>query len=40
MHRTQTLDYGIVLEGELTLVVEDGETTIRAGDIIIQRAAS
>ncbi len=40
MHRTQTLDYGIVLEGELTLVVDRGETTIRAGDIVIQRGTS
>jgi len=40
MHRTQTLDYGIVLEGELTLVLDDGETTARAGDIIIQRGTN
>ena len=40
MHRTQTLDYGIVLEGELTLVVDTGETTARAGDIIIQRGTN
>lgn len=40
MHRTQTLDYGIVMEGELTLVVDRGETTVRAGDIIIQRGTN
>lgn len=40
MHRTQTLDYGIVLEGELTLVVDRGETTVRAGDIVIQRGTN
>lgn len=40
MHRTQTLDYGIVLSGELTLVMERGETTARAGDIIIQRGTN
>jgi mannose-6-phosphate isomerase-like protein (cupin superfamily) len=40
MHRTQTLDYGIVLEGELTLVVDHGETTVQAGDIIIQRGTN
>ena len=40
MHRTQTLDYGIVLEGELTLVLDYGETTVRAGDIIIQRGTN
>ncbi len=40
MHRTQTIDYGIVLEGELTLVVDRGETTIRAGDIVVQRGTN
>lgn len=40
MHRTETIDYGIVLEGELTLVVDKGEVTIKAGDIIIQRGTN
>ena len=40
MHRTETLDYGIVLDGELTLVVDRGETTVRAGDIVIQRGTN
>jgi mannose-6-phosphate isomerase-like protein (cupin superfamily) len=40
MHRTETIDYGIVLEGELTLIVDRGETTIKAGDIIIQRGTN
>lgn len=40
MHRTQTIDYGIVLEGELTLVVDRGETTIKAGDIVVQRGTN
>ncbi|HEX8573975.1 MAG TPA: cupin domain-containing protein [Allosphingosinicella sp.] len=40
MHRTETIDYGIVLEGELVLVLDQGETTVRAGDIIVQRGTS
>ncbi|MFT3796020.1 cupin domain-containing protein [Flavobacterium sp.] len=40
MHRTQTVDYGIVLEGELTMVLDRGETTLRAGDIVIQRGTN
>jgi mannose-6-phosphate isomerase-like protein (cupin superfamily) len=36
MHRTQTVDYGIVLEGEITLVLDRAETTIQTGDIVIQ----
>lgn len=38
MHRTNSLDYGIVLTGELELVLDDGSTTLlRAGDIVVQR---
>lgn len=40
MHRTETIDYGIVLEGEITLLVDEGETTVRAGDIVIQRGTN
>jgi len=40
MHRTETIDYGIVLEGELVLIVDEGETVCRAGDIIIQRGTN
>jgi mannose-6-phosphate isomerase-like protein (cupin superfamily) len=40
MHRTQTVDYGIVLDGEFTLIVDDGETVVRAGDIIVQRGTN
>ncbi|RAJ08356.1 Cupin domain-containing protein [Chitinophaga skermanii] len=36
MHRTQTLDYGIVLAGEITLVLDRTESIIKAGDIVIQ----
>ncbi|KAK4936719.1 hypothetical protein LTR10_022443 [Elasticomyces elasticus] len=38
-HRTLSLDYGIILDGELELVLEEGRTTIvRAGDIVVQQA--
>jgi hypothetical protein len=40
MHRTETVDYGIVLEGELVLILDRGETTVRAGDIVIQRGTN
>ena len=40
MHRTESVDYGIVLEGEITLVLDGGETALRAGDIVIQRGTS
>lgn len=37
MHRTRTVDYGIVLEGEMMLILEDSEVPLKAGDIVIQR---
>jgi mannose-6-phosphate isomerase-like protein (cupin superfamily) len=40
MHRTSTLDYAIVLQGRITLVVEDGETDLNEGDVVIQRGAN
>jgi len=40
MHRTQSVDYGIVLEGSVVLVLDDSETTLRAGDIVVQRGTS
>lgn len=40
MHRTETIDYGIVLEGEITLIMDEGETVCRAGDIIVQRGTN
>lgn len=40
MHRTETIDYGIVLEGELTLILDRVETTVQAGDIVVQRGTN
>jgi Cupin domain len=40
MHRTETVDYGIMLEGELTLLMDEGETVVRRGDIVIQRGTN
>jgi hypothetical protein len=40
MHRTQTIDYGIVLKGEITLMLDVGETVVHAGDIVIQRGTN
>ena len=37
MHRTETVDYGIVLSGEIWLVLDGAETALRAGDVVVQR---
>ena len=39
MHRTQSIDFGIVLEGDVELELDDGsKTAMTRGDIAIQRA--
>ena len=40
MHRTQTVDYAIVLEGEIWAVMDQDETLLRAGDVLIQRGTN
>ena len=40
MHRTETIDYGIVLEGEIVLILDNEETLCRQGDIIVQRGTN
>ena len=40
MHRTETVDYAIVLEGEIWAVMDEGETLMRAGDVLIQRGTN
>ena len=37
IHRTRSLDYVIVLEGEIDLLLDDGEVRLRAGDVVVQR---
>jgi len=36
-HRTTTLDYNIFLAGQVVLMVDEGETTLHPGDVVIQR---
>lgn len=40
MHTTDTIDYAILLSGELVAVMEAGETVMRAGDVLIQRGTA
>lgn len=40
MHRTESIDYGIVLSGEIYLIVDKAEILCRQGDIVIQRGTN
>jgi mannose-6-phosphate isomerase-like protein (cupin superfamily) len=36
MHRTETIDYAIILEGEIDMLLDDEDVHLKAGDIVIQ----
>ncbi|HLH76519.1 MAG TPA: cupin domain-containing protein [Candidatus Binataceae bacterium] len=36
-HQTNSVDYAIVLEGEIWAMMDEGETLMKAGDVLIQR---
>jgi len=40
MHETRTTDFAIVMSGEIWAVMEDGETKLNAGDVLIQRGTN
>jgi mannose-6-phosphate isomerase-like protein (cupin superfamily) len=40
MHRTNTIDYGIVLEGEIDILFDDTEVHLKAGDIVVQQSTN
>ncbi len=41
MHRTESVDVGVVLEGETWLLLDDGsETLVRTGDAVVQRGTN
>jgi quercetin dioxygenase-like cupin family protein len=39
-HRTETLDYVIVLEGEIEMDMDDSTVKLKAGDVLIQRGTN
>ncbi|MFN3890122.1 MAG: cupin domain-containing protein [Beijerinckiaceae bacterium] len=40
MHRTRSIDYAIVLEGEIDMLLDDSEVHLAAGDVLIQKATN
>jgi len=40
IHRTRSLDYVIVLEGEIDLLLDDGDVRLSAGDVVVQRGTN
>ena len=40
MHRTESIDYGVVIEGEMTLILDDAEVALAPGNVVIQRGTN
>jgi quercetin dioxygenase-like cupin family protein len=36
MHRTESVDYALVLSGEITMLLDDEEVLLKAGDVVVQ----
>ena len=40
MHATRTVDYAIVMEGEIDMLLDDSEIHLKAGDVLIQQGTN
>jgi len=40
MHRTRSLDYAIIMSGEIDMLLDDTEVHLKAGDVIVQQATN
>ena len=40
MHKTHTVDYALVLDGEIWALMDEGETLLKAGDCLVQRGTN
>ncbi len=40
MHRTRSLDYVIIMSGEIDMLLDDSEVHLKAGDVVVQQATN
>jgi mannose-6-phosphate isomerase-like protein (cupin superfamily) len=40
MHRTRSVDYAIVLAGEIDMLLDDSEIHLKAGDVLVQQSTN
>jgi mannose-6-phosphate isomerase-like protein (cupin superfamily) len=40
MHRTRTLDYAVILSGEIDMLLDESEVHLKAGDVVVQQATN
>lgn len=40
MHRTNSIDYAVVMSGEIVMLLDDSEVNLKAGDVVVQRGTN
>jgi mannose-6-phosphate isomerase-like protein (cupin superfamily) len=40
MHRTRSVDYAVLIEGEIDMVLDEGEVHLAAGDVLVQQGTN
>lgn len=40
MHRTRTIDYAVIMNGEIDLLLDDSTVHLEAGDVVVQQATN
>jgi len=40
MHRTRSVDYAVIISGEIDLLLDDDEVHLKAGDVVVQRGTN
>lgn len=40
MHRTKSIDYAVVMSGEIDMLLDDSEVHLKAGDVVVQRGTN
>ena len=40
MHKTRSVDYAVVIRGEIDLLLDEDDVTVRAGDVVVQRGTN
>jgi mannose-6-phosphate isomerase-like protein (cupin superfamily) len=40
MHRTRTIDYAVVMAGEIDMLLDDSEIHLKAGDVLVQQGTN
>jgi uncharacterized cupin superfamily protein len=40
MHKTRSIDYAVVMEGEIDMVLDDSEVHLAAGDVLVQQGTN